>query len=150
MTLKEYQKAEEKFWSVFTPKNHRKFLCYVTDIVTGEQILPTYVIHTIERPTYRWNEGKKIWNDVTLECYEPLGCDILMKINTANVFDVRVVELTEVGDIAEEWQLNNCRFVHVDAPTLSWLGQTTDLNLSVLCRVNYQSIKVNTDIKGKD
>ena len=146
--LDEYKINEEKYWQSFCPKTSSKFICNITDSVSGEVVIPCYVIHTVERPTYHWVDNKRVWNDLAIECYETLGDNILMKINSAKTFNVRVKEFRADGVVAEEWELVDCRFENVYPEPLSWIGGDGDF-LSVRCKINFTSIGVNNNIKGK-
>jgi len=144
-------KQSDLFWNGVDPKNPSKFVCYITDTITGEQIVPSYVIHTVERPNpiwqhAGWEEKRKVWNNIEIQCYEPLGLNILMKLNSATNFNLRVCELTGTGEVAEEWELMSCRFESIDPEPLSW-NSNNALNSSIKCEVKYNAIKVNTDIK---
>lgn len=140
------KKDTDMFWNGVDPKNPSKFICYITDMISGVEIVPSYVVHTVERPTPIWEGDTKIWNNIEIQCYEPLGLNILMKLNSAKRFNLRVLELTIDGETAEEWELTNCRFESIVAEPLSWNSYNV-LNSSIKCEVKYTSIKVNTDIK---
>jgi len=145
--LDEYKINEEKYWQTFSPKLGAGFVCSITDSVTGVVVIPCYVIHTVDRPTYRWVENKRVWDDLAIGCYETMGDNILMKINSAKTFNVRVREFDK-GNVAEEWELIDCRFENVYPDSLCWSGKG-DSFLSVQCKIRFTSIRVNNDIKGK-
>jgi hypothetical protein len=141
----DYIQAEKIFWDSRDIKSPARFICNIVDEKTNSQIIPSYVIHTIERPTYVWIDNNRIWNNISIVCYETIGDNILMKINSATKFTVCVKELYSDGNVAEEWDLIGCRFENVYPSPLSW-QKSSDV-LSVTATIKYSSIRVNTNIK---
>jgi hypothetical protein len=146
--FKKFTDEEPKFWTRSFPKTPNKFICYIIDSVTGNSVIPTYVIHTVERPTYVWKDDMRVWNNLSIECYETVGDYIVMKINSAKTFNVSVKELTSMGDIVEEWELIGCRFEKVYPKPLSWERRNGEV-LSVRCDIKFTNIRVNTNTERK-
>lgn len=142
------EEEDRKFWQSNDMKRTRLFIARMTDSITGLEIIPSYVIHTVERPTRYWHGEKHLWNPINISIYEALGFDILMKLNDTKQFTLRVQEIDSYGNIKEEWELGGCRIEHLFPHDLSW-GQNEDLPITLVCQVSFKTVKVNTNVKGK-
>lgn len=142
------EEEDRKFWQSNDMKMTRRFIAHMTDIITGLEIIPSYVIHTVERPTRYWQGEEHLWNPINIGVYEALGFDILMKLNAAKRFNLRVQELDYDGKTQEEWELGNCRIEHLFPHDLSW-RQNEDQPITLVCQVSFKTVKVNTNVERK-
>ena len=142
------EEEDRKFWKNYDIKKPHRFVAHTTDSITGLEIIPTYVIHTVERPTRYWKGEEHFWNPINIGVYEVLGFDILMKLNDVKRFTLRVQEIDSCGNVKEEWELGSCRIEHLFPHDLSWC-QNEDQPITLVCQVSFKTVKVNTNIERK-
>lgn len=150
--------SNEIFWTAFEPKTQHRFIMYVDGI-------PAFVIRKTDRPKIvserkaldhinlqRYYKGKSIWQEVTMELYDPIvpsAAQAVMewiRLSHESVTgrdgymdfykkDITINVLGPVGDKVEEWTLKGAFITNAEFQTLDW--QNTGDPLAVNITVSY-------------
>ena len=133
----------EMFYTVFEPKVQNRFIFSVDGI-------PSFIIKKTDRPklnqekktidyinVQRYYKGKSVWNDISLELYDPIapsGAQLVMewvRLHHESVTgrdgyldfykkDCTISVLGPVGDKVEEWVLKQAQIVSAEFGSLDW------------------------------
>jgi hypothetical protein len=118
-------------YSAFEPKNPQRFIARLVGS-DGEDILPTFVVCSIDRPKCfieRTNGKNKVcWLPISAVFYDPVvpssSQRVMGIIESSQTFKLIVTILDPTGDSVEEWELSECRFSFVNFGNLDWRNQT--------------------------
>lgn len=146
----------EMFYTVFEPKVQNRFIFSVDGI-------PSFIIKKTDRPklsqekktidyinTQRYYKGKSVWNDISLELYDPIapsGAQAVMewvRLHHESVTgrdgyldfykkDCTISVLGPVGDKVEEWVLKQAQIVSAEFGNLDWanMGDYVSITLNL-------------------
>lgn len=133
----------EMFYTVFEPKVQNRFIFSIDGI-------PSFIIKKTDRPklnqekktidyinVQRYYKGKSVWNDISLELYDPIapsGAQAVMewvRLHHESVTgrdgyidfykkDCTISVLGPVGDKVEEWVLKQAQIVSAEFGNLDW------------------------------
>lgn len=115
---------EECMCFPFEPKVDFRFLTYAKD-KNGEEIIPSYVIRSMARPSYRFNWlGKRIYDNFEITMYDPIVPSTMQGIETAvrnhKKWNFTIKILGPVADIVEQWEIKNAKLCRVISTTMCW------------------------------
>ena len=150
----------EMFYTVFEPKVQNRFIFSIDGI-------PAFIIKKTDRPkltqekkpidyinVQRYYKGKSVWNDITVELYDPIvpsGAQAVMewvRLHHESVTgrdgyldfykkDVTINVLGPVGDKVEEWQLRGAFISNAEFGSLDWGNGGDSLNITMTLVYDY-------------
>ena len=150
----------EMFYTVFEPKVQNRFIFSIDGI-------PAFTIKKTGRPklaqekktidyinVQRYYKGKSVWNDISLELYDPIapsGAQAVMewvRLHHESVTgrdgyldfykkDCIISVLGPVGDKVEEWQLKGAQIVSAEFGSLDWSNGGDSLNITMNLAYDY-------------
>lgn len=150
----------EMFYTVFEPKVQNRFIFSIDGI-------PAFTIKKTDRPKLaqekktidyiniqRYYKGKSVWNDISLELYDPIapsGAQAVMewvRLHHESVTgrdgyldfykkDCIISVLGPVGDKVEEWQLKGAQIVSAEFGSLDWSNGGDSLNITMNLAYDY-------------
>lgn len=150
----------EMFYTVFEPKVQNRFIFYVEGV-------PTFIIKKADRPKIqsekktidyiniqRTYKGKSVWNDITLELYDPVapsGAQTVMewiRLSHESVTgrdgyldfykkDCVMNILGPVGDKVEEWLIARAFITSADFGSGDWTNAGDSLNINLTLAYDY-------------
>jgi hypothetical protein len=150
----------EMFYTVFEPKVQNRFIFSIDGI-------PAFTIKKTDRPklaqekktidyinVQRYYKGKSVWNDISLELYDPIapsGAQAVMewvRLHHESVTgrdgyldfykkDCIISVLGPVGDKVEEWQLKGAQIVSAEFGSLDWSNGGDSLNITMNLAYDY-------------
>lgn len=150
----------EMFYTVFEPKVQNRFIFSIDGI-------PAFTIKKTDRPklaqekktidyinVQRYYKGKSVWNDISLELYDPIapsGAQAVMewvRLHHESVTgrdgyldfykkDCIISVLGPVGDKVEEWQLRGAQIVSAEFGSLDWSNGGDSLNITMNLAYDY-------------
>jgi hypothetical protein len=150
----------EMFYTVFEPKVQNRFIFSIDGI-------PAFTIKKTDRPklaqekktidyinVQRYYKGKSVWNDISLELYDPIapsGAQAVMewvRLHHESVTgrdgyldfykkDCIISVLGPVGDKVEEWQLRGAQIVSAEFGSLDWSSGGDSLNITMNLAYDY-------------
>lgn len=150
----------EMFYTVFEPKVQNRFIFSIDGI-------PAFIIKKTDRPklaqekktidyinVQRYYKGKSVWNDITVELYDPIvpsGAQAVMewvRLHHESVTgrdgyldfykkDVTINVLGPVGDKVEEWQLRGTFISNAEFGSLDWGNGGDSLNITMTLVYDY-------------
>ena len=150
----------EMFYTVFEPKVQNRFIFSIDGI-------PAFTIKKTDRPklaqekktidyinVQRYYKGKSVWNDISLELYDPIapsGAQAVMewvRLHHESVSgrdgyldfykkDCIISVLGPVGDKVEEWQLKGAQIVSAEFGSLDWSNGGDSLNITMNLAYDY-------------
>lgn len=150
----------EMFYTVFEPKVQNRFIFSVDGI-------PSFIIKKTDRPklnqekktidyinVQRYYKGKSVWNDISLELYDPIapsGAQAVMewvRLHHESVTgrdgyldfykkDCTISVLGPVGDKVEEWVLKGAQIVSAEFGSLDWANMGDSLNITLNLAYDY-------------
>lgn len=131
---------DEQFYTAFEPKTTSRFLCELKKR-DKTQVLPSYIINSITRPSVTRKDGQWQWNPIKITTYDPIVpsaaqmfYEYLME-DKPEKFDIIIDVLGPVGDSVEKWEIKNAEFINIDFGTLNWCDYAPD-NKSEIHGVN--------------
>jgi len=150
----------EMFYTVFEPKVQNRFIFSVDGI-------PAFTIKKTDRPKLtqekktidyiniqRYYKGKSVWNDISLELYDPIapsGAQAVMewvRLHHESVTgrdgyldfykkDCTISVLGPVGDKVEEWVLKGAQITNAEFGSLDWTSMGDSLNITITLAYDY-------------
>lgn len=106
----------------FEPKTLNRWVAEITD-QNGNIIIPHYVICKIDMPSFYYNwYGRKVMNPLNAIIYDPIVPNSYNSICDAvsRKMNINLKLLGPVGDIIQEFNMNNSILTSVRCPQLDW------------------------------
>jgi hypothetical protein len=155
-TTSSFLQQDEIYFTAFEPKTRNRFICYIND-KEKKLLIPTYLLKNITRPSCRREIGqdlkyteKWIWNPIEIETYDPIVPSATQIFYSYMIeprpFDLIIKILGPVGDIVEEWEINDAEFISIDFGDLDWSAIPKDgesqIDLTIKATIKYSFAKL--------
>jgi len=108
----------------FEPKTEIRFIAKIADN-EGNEIVPSYIIFRITRPTVRFNWfGRKKYDNLVIQMYDPIvpsatqGIDYF--IRDKKEWNIYIRILGPVADSVEEWEIRNAKLIYFEPSQMDW------------------------------
>lgn len=131
--------------TAYEPKVVGKHVVYITD-KKGKQIIPTYVIRSVDRP--RFHIGKKFntsFDTIGMSLYDPIVPSIpqaiLGSIKKKETWNIKINVLSPTGDKIEEWEIKDAKLIEVNFGNLDWDGSKE--RCEIFIRVSFKNVTLN-------
>lgn len=107
----------------FEPKARNRFICKI-HTKTGEELIPTWLIVSVDRPKVSGVSTSRKWSPLKVEIYDPIvpsASQILYEyLLEPQPVDITIFVLGPVGDLVELWEIDNAFITTIDFGNLDW------------------------------